>query len=209
MISWCIFDKLHVLDNTTLSIVHELIFDTLLTYESFPVQLAFTNSVDFFASVVNGQHDVIEILIGNMPIPNFNCRLIKSSFIYRRHFGCWFTFDCFQLPSFLINKILFARENNSLVRLDGVRVEDTAGQFKLITCFPLVLLCQFLLFFFLFVLLLHLFIEFMDICGCWSFAFILAFVLIFVLFVFLGGGLVVDILLGVVVVEEFFEHWPI
>jgi hypothetical protein len=61
-----LLDELDVLDHSSLPIVPQLVLDALLPHEAFPVELALPDRVDLSASVVDGSHDVVQVLVGDM-----------------------------------------------------------------------------------------------------------------------------------------------
>ena len=54
---------MHVLNNSSLAIVLQLVFNALLSNEALPIQLALAYRVDLSTAVIYGAHHVIQILI--------------------------------------------------------------------------------------------------------------------------------------------------
>lgn len=61
-----LFDEMHIFDDSALAIVLQLVFNALLPHEPFPVKFAFTHWVYFTAAIVDGAHDVVQVLISDM-----------------------------------------------------------------------------------------------------------------------------------------------
>jgi len=72
----CLFDKVHVLNDSTLTIVVEFVLDALLLHEAFPVQLALPDRIYLPAPVVNCLHHVIQVLVLHMGLPAFELFLV-------------------------------------------------------------------------------------------------------------------------------------
>ena len=71
-----IFEKLHVLDDSSLAVVVEFVFNAFLFDEAFPVEFGLSDRVDFAGSVVNGAHDMVEVLVGDFGFPVFEVLMV-------------------------------------------------------------------------------------------------------------------------------------
>lgn len=116
-ISFGIPDELHVLDDSAFPVVVKSVLDAFLPDKASPVQLALADCINFFATVVNGLHHVVQVLVRNMS--GFHlvsldvilfAPLIKA--LHRI-----FAFYSFQLSSLLIQDVFFACECDALVGL--------------------------------------------------------------------------------------------
>ena len=62
-------DELHIFNHSSLSVVSQLVLNTLLLHKTLPVQLAFSHWVNLPASVIDRPHHVVQVLVSNMSLP--------------------------------------------------------------------------------------------------------------------------------------------
>ena len=121
--------ELNILNYSTFTVVFKLVLYTLLLDKSFPVKFTLTNCINFFTSIVNCLHHMVQILVGNMSHSYSICLFI----LFIIHLECciciYFSLDCFQLPCLFIKDILFTRESYTFVRFDWIRVHNQVCKF--------------------------------------------------------------------------------
>lgn len=120
----CFFYKLHIFDDSSFSVVFQLVLDPFLLNKSLPVQLALSNWINLATSVINSSHDVIEVLKGYVSLSPFKFFIILLSSRVLKDFIVSLFLYQLQLPSFLIHYKLFACKDHSFVWLKWFTIED-------------------------------------------------------------------------------------
>ena len=121
---------MHILDHTTFSVVLQLVLDSLLTNEPFPVQLALAHRIYLSASVINRPHHMIQVLIGDVGFSS-----LKLLWILLRKVVLWliivqfFLYD-FELACLFVEHELFSSKNHSFVGFDRLTAENVLSKFE-------------------------------------------------------------------------------
>jgi hypothetical protein len=120
-----ILKKLHVLNDSTLSVIIEFMLDTFLLYESFPVQFWLAHCIYLSWPVVNGAHHVVQVMVGYFGLSMLVLLMVLFWFKLAFDHGLRLDLLCdFELACFFVHDVLFSSEYDTFVRLDTVIVED-------------------------------------------------------------------------------------
>lgn len=126
-----IFQKLHILNYPTFPVIAKLMFYALLLYETIPVQLGLSHGIDFPRSVINGAHDVVEVVVGYSCFFQLEILLVLFGLeaLDLGELRLDFLSD-FQLTGLFVHYELLACKNNTPVRLHAGAVQYARGDLE-------------------------------------------------------------------------------
>lgn len=119
---------MHVLNDSALAIVLELVLNALLTNKAFPVELALAHRIYLTTAVIDCAHHVVKVLIGYMGLATLKFLGVIFSLWLLEQFEALLLFNDLELSSFLIEHEFFTCEHDPLARLHGFTVENVYRQ---------------------------------------------------------------------------------
>ena len=197
------FDEMHVLDDSSLTVVLEFVLDAFLLNETVPVQFALADWVDLATSIVDGPHDVVEVLESDMCLSLLKLFVVLLWCLVLENFIVCLLFDKFELPCFFIQHELFACEYDSFARFERFTIQNILCQTnQILGSFPSALFRIRFYFFFVgeVILVFGFLVELLDGAGDhpWFFLF---FLFLPIESFFLFGWVVVLIFIRLIVLE--------
>ena len=84
---------MHVLDDSALPIVLQFVLNSFLLHEALPVELALSHRVDLSRSIVDGAHNVVEVLVGDVGFPSLKLFRVVLGESALQHLEGLFLFD--------------------------------------------------------------------------------------------------------------------